>query len=108
MPTTVTPEAQAGEHGEERGHPLEGGAVAGAGGYGHDRCRREAADHTGQRTLHAGDHHHHVGHGQLVDLGQQPVEAGHAAVDQEVGREPESALHGRAFVRPRAGPPCRP
>ena len=33
--------------------------------------------------FHAGDHHHRVGHGQFVDLGQQAVQARHPAVDQE-------------------------
>ena len=54
-----------GEHGQQRGDALERGAVADAGGHGHDRRAGEPADHAGQRALHAGDHHHGVGVGQL-------------------------------------------
>ena len=59
---------------EQGGHAFEGGAVADAGRHGDDRGRREAADHAGQRALHAGDHDDGVGVGQLVDLGQQAVQ----------------------------------
>ena len=51
----------------KRGHPLERGAVAGAGGHGHHRGRGDAADQAGQRPLHAGHHHDGVGLGELVD-----------------------------------------
>src|SRR5438270_10512682 len=44
-----------GQHGEESRDPLEGGAVADAGGHGDDRCGGDAAYQAGQRPLHAGN-----------------------------------------------------
>ena len=50
------PDEQADSMREQRGDPFEGGAVAGAGRHRDDRGGRQAADHAGQRALHAGDH----------------------------------------------------
>ena len=67
----------------ERGDPLEGGAVAGTGGNGHHGCGGDAADEAGQGPLHSGHRHHGVGVGQLVGGGQQTVDSRHPAVGQE-------------------------
>ena len=98
IPTTVIPAAHDGVHGQQCGHPFEGGAVAGAGGHGHHRCRGDPPDQAGQRSLHAGHHHHGVGLGQLVGRGQQSVDAGHPAVGQQRRSEPEGHQGGLALA----------
>ena len=87
-----------GVHGQQGGDPLEGGAVAGAGGHGHHRGRGDAADQAGQRPLHAGHHHHGVGLGQLVGRGQQAVHPGHPAVGQQGRPQPERHQGGLALA----------
>ena len=108
MPTTVTPEAQAASMASSAVTPLEGGAVAGAGGHGHDRGRGEAADHAGQRPLHAGDHHHGVGRRPArrprpAAGGDRPRRSRPAGS----GRSRVPASTGHAFVWPRGDRPCR-
>ena len=67
-----------GQHRQQRGDALQRGAVAHRGRHRHDRRRHEAAEHAGQRALHAGDHHDGVEVLEPVEHGQQAVQAGHA------------------------------
>ena len=60
--------------------PSRRGAVAGGGRDRDHRARDQAADHAGQRALHAGDDDHRVrGSSQAPDL-EHPVQAGDADV----------------------------
>ena len=97
MPTTVMPDEQAESMDEQRGDALERSAVAGTGGHGDHGRRREPTDDAGQGALHARDDDHRVGHRDGVELGQQPVQAGDAAVGEQGGDEPERAEHSRAL-----------
>ena len=98
MPTTVTPAAHdesmassAVTPSSDAPYPtLVGTATTGAGG--------QPADDRGQGSLHAGHDDHDVGVGHDVDLGEQPVEAGHADVGEPPGRVAEGAEGRGALV----------
>ena len=49
-------------------------------------------------VYHLQQHHHHgIGHGDGVDLGQEPVQSGDAAVHEERGLEAQGGEDGDAF-----------
>ena len=62
--------------------PPKAGPIAHAGGHGDHRAVRQAADHAGQGPLHARDGDDHPGAHNLLQVGQQPVQPGHAHVVQ--------------------------
>jgi hypothetical protein len=70
------------QHGEQCGHPAEGGAVTHAGGHRDDRPVHQAAQHARQGAVHAGDRDDRVGLVEPVEVRHQAVQAGHPAVEQ--------------------------
>ena len=77
---------------------VETGAVPDAGRDGDHRCAGEAAEHAGECALHAGHDDQCVSVGQLVETGEQPVQAGDADVGHHGGIEPVGAQCERRLV----------
>ena len=102
MPTTVTPAGARGVHRQQRGDPLQRGAVADAGRHGDDRRPGQPADDAGERALHAGEHDDGVGRRDRVDVGQQAVQPGDADVVEAIGGEAVGAQGQQALVGDRA------
>ena len=63
------------EHGEQRGDAVERGAVAHARGTGDHGTGGKASHHTRKRALHAGHRHDGRGAGDIVGVGEQPMDA---------------------------------
>ncbi len=78
--------------------PAKRAAVPDARRHGHDRCRGEATDDGGERTLHPGDDDHGIGGGQVVAVGEEPVHAGDADVGEPHGVDAVGEQHGGALV----------
>ena len=68
------------QHTQQRGDPAEAGPVAHAGGHGDHRAVGQTPDHRGQRPLHTGHGHDDPGAHDLLQVAQQPVDAGDAHV----------------------------
>ena len=103
------------EHGEQGRDAAEARAVADAGGDPDDGARHKAADDAGERALHSGHHHGHIGFKELLADMQQPVYAGHPDVVDAVHAASEhlcghGSLFGHRDVRGPGGhhrhPPC--
>ena len=90
------------QHRQQRGDALQRGAVAHRGRHRHDRRRHEAAEHAGQRALHAGDHHDRVEILETVEHGEQAVQAGDPDVGQVLGAHAVSGQHRQGLLGHRA------
>ena len=88
--------------------PPNDGAVADAGGHRDHGPIDQAADDARQRALHARHGHDGVGLAQQIAMGQQPVQAGHAAVARRARPDCRAPPRRARPLRPRAGRPCRP
>ena len=85
-------------HCEQRRDAVEPRPVADAGGNRHDRGTGETTDDAGECSLHAGNHHHCVCAGDIVEAGEQAVEPGHADIIQLAGIEAMGGEGDEAFV----------
>ena len=80
MLTTSDARRAGGEHGQQRGQPLERGAVADRRRHGDHEPVGQPGDDAGQRAVHAGHDDDHVGRREVRGDGQHPVHAGHPDV----------------------------
>ena len=83
------------EHAEQSGDAGEGCAVADAGRHGDDRTGNPAADHGGERSLHAGGDDHRIRVSQTRQLLQDPPRTGDAHIGDEFTLDvhPPERLH---------------
>ena len=68
------------EHGQEGRQAVEIGTISDTGRHGDDRFVDEAADDAGQSPFHAGDDDIYVGPADIIDAGQEAVDASDADV----------------------------
>lgn len=67
-------------HGEQGGYPAEIGSIAHAGRHGYHRNLYQACQHAGESSFHARHGHQRSSLADGVQMGNQAVQAGHAAV----------------------------
>ena len=92
-----TPGGAAGQHGQQGGDPLEGGAVAGAGRHRHDGRAVRPPTAAGQRPLHAGHHDDDVGRRGRSSASRRWTPATPTSASGP-GRQPRAARVAAALV----------
>ena len=98
IPTTVIPAAHEACIASNAVTPFERRAVADARRHGDHRRRGETRHEARQRPLHPGDDDDRVRLGDLLDRGEESMDAGHPAIGEQRRAEAEGTEDGQALL----------